>query len=128
MTLLERTSGLLRLGYVENKSSDLVKSEIIRLLKDFNVYTITYDNGKEFADHCNVNAALDSKSYLCHPYSAWERGSNENVNGVLRQYFPKDMELLNVSQEELKAVEKKVNSRPRMRLGFNSPLEIYKRA
>ena len=128
VTLLERTSGLLRLGYVKNKSSDLVKSEITRLLKDFNVYTITYDNGKEFADHCDVNAALDSKSYFYHPYSAWERGSNENVNGLLRQYFPKDMELLNVSQEELKAVEKKVNSLSRKRLGFKSPFEVYKRA
>ncbi len=128
VTLLERKSGLLRLGFVKNKSSDLVKAEIIRLLKDYNVYTITYDNGKEFADHYGVNAVLESKSYFCHPYSAWERGSNENVNGLLRQYFPKDMELLNVSQEGLTAVEDKVNSRPRKRLGFKSPLEVYKRA
>ena len=95
-----------------------MKGEIIRLLKIFNAYTITYDNGKEFADHCDVNAALDSKSYFCHPYSAWERSSKKNVNGLLRQYFPNDMELLNVSQEELKAVEKKVNSRQRKRLIF----------
>lgn len=128
VTLLERKSGLLKLGHVKTKSSNLVKAEIIRLLKGFKVYTITYDNGKEFADHSTVNAALDSKSYFCHPYSAWERGCNENVNGLLRQYFPKNRELLNVSQEELKVVEKKVNSRPRKRLGFKSPLEVYKRA
>ncbi len=73
---IERVRGFLRLGYVKNKSSDLVKAEIIRLLKDYNVYTITYDNGKEFADHYGVNAVLESKSYFCHPYSAWERGSN----------------------------------------------------
>ncbi len=128
VTLLERKSDLLRQGYVKNKSSDLVRSEIIRLLKDFNVYTIAYDNDKKFADHSDVNTALNSKSYFCHPYTVWELDSNENVNGLLRQYFPKDRELLNVSKDKLKAVEDKVNSRQRKRLRFKSPLEIYKRA
>ena len=90
-------------------------------------YTITYDNGKEFAGHCDVNQTLKSKSYFCHPYSAWERGSNENANGLPRQYFPKDRELLNVTQKRLEAVEELVNSLPRKRLGFRIPLEIYKR-
>ena len=124
VTLLERKSGFLRLGYVRK----LVKSEIIRLLRSFRVYTITYDNGKEFACHGDVNEVLNSKSYFCHSYSAWERGSNENTNGLLRQSFPKDRELLNVTQKRLEAIEKLVNSRPRKRLGFKSPLEVYKRA
>ncbi len=128
VTLLERKSGLLRLGFVRNKSSELVKAEIIRLLRSFRVCTITYDNGKEFAGHGDVNEVLKCKSYFCHPYSAWERGSNENTNGLLRQYFPKDRELLNVTQKRLEAIEKLVNSRPRKRLGFKSPLEVYKRA
>ena len=75
-----------------------------------------------------MNKVLNSKSYFCHPYSAWERGSNENTNGLLRQYFPKDRELLNVTQKRLEAIEKLVNSRPRKRLGFKSPREVYKRA
>ena len=106
VTLLERKSGLLRLGYVRNKCSELVKAEIIRLLKSLRVYTITYDNGKEFAGHGDVNEVLNSKSYFCNPYSAWERGSNENTNGLLRQYFPKDRELLNVTRKRLEAIEK----------------------
>ena len=128
VTLLDCKSGLLRLGLVRNKSSELVKAEIIRLLKSFRVCTITSDNGKEFAGHNDVNEVLKNKSYFCHPYSAWERGRNKNTNGLLRRYFTKDRKLLNVTQKRLEAVEKLVNSRPRKRLGFKSPLEVYKRA
>ena len=75
-----------------------------------------------------MNEVLNSKSFFCHLYSAWERGSNENTNGLLRQYFPKDRELLNVTQKRLEAIEKLVNSRPRKRLRFKSTGEVHKRA
>lgn len=128
VTLVERKSGFGKIGYVKNKTSNLVYAEIVRLLSPYKVHSITYDNGKEFACHEDVNKALGCKSYFCHAYSSWERGSNENFNGLLRQYYPKSMRLDKVTIFELQAVENEVNSRPRKRLRFSSPSEVYKRA
>lgn len=74
---------------------------------------MTFDNGGEFAEHEAVANALDAKAYFAHPYSSWERGLNENFNGLLRQYFPKGMALSNVSEEEVKAVQERLNLRLR---------------
>lgn len=128
VTLVERKSGLVRVGHVLRKESSLVKAELIRLLRGYKVKTITFDNGKEFAEHYKINRELGCKSYFCHPYSSWERGSNENTNGLLRQYFPKGMNLLDIPITRIEEVEQRLNSRPRKRLGFKSPLDIYKRA
>lgn len=128
VTLVERKSGLVRVGHVLHKESSLVKAELIRLLRGYKVKTITFDNGKEFAEHYKINRELGCKSYFCHPYSSWERGSNENTNGLLRQYFPKGMNLLDIPITRIEEVEQRLNSRPRKRLGFKSPLDIYKRA
>ena len=120
VTFVERKSGFDKIGYVKNKSSDLVYAEIVRLLSPYKVLSITYDNDKEFACHEDVNNALGCKSYFCHVYSSWECGSNENFNGLLRQYYPMSMRFDKVTKFELRAVENEVYSRPRKRLEFKS--------
>jgi len=128
VTLLERKSGFVRIGHVRHKESSMVKAEIIRLLTGFKVKTITFDNGKEFAGHENISKTLSCKCYFCHSYSSYERGSNENTNGLIRQYYPKHLELLEVPISQLEKIEERLNSRPRKRLGFKSPQEVFKRA
>jgi len=89
VTLVERKSRLLRMGLVKNRTKDSVKETMIRLLCGFPVHTITCDNGKEFAAHEEIAEALNAAIYFAHPYASWERGTNENTNGLIRQYIPK---------------------------------------
>ena len=97
----------------------------MKLIKKF-VKTITYDNGKEFVGHTAVNMALQCKSYFATPYHSWERGQNENANGLLRQYFPKSMELDKVTDKEVIQAVDKLNSRPRKCLNYRTPYEVFK--
>ena len=85
----------------------------------------TYDNGKEFAHHASIDQALGSTSYFADPYSSWQRGSNENLNGLIRQYIPKARPLSTVSDAELAKIECLLNNRPRKRLGYKTPLEVF---
>ena len=89
------------------------------------VDTITLDNGKEFTDHQRVDLELGSTIYFADPFASWQRGTNENFNGLLRQYIPKDRLLSTVTQEELKMIENKLNHRSRKRLGFKTPHEVF---
>ena len=89
------------------------------------VSTLTYDNGKEFADHASIDHALGSRSYFADPYSSWQRGSNENLNGLIRQYIPKSRPLSTVSDAELAKIEGLLNNRPRKRLGYKTPHEVF---
>ena len=88
------------------------------------VHTITCDNGKEFADHEKIAMALDAEVYFAHPYSSWERGTNENTNGLIRQYFPKGMSFSNLSISDIMFVENRLNARPRKCLSFAQPMVI----
>ncbi len=90
------------------------------------VVTITFDNGKEFAHHETIAKALECDTYFAKPYHSWERGQNENANGLLRQYFPKAMELLDVTTKQVLEAVHKLNSRPRKCLGFKTPYEMFK--
>ena len=99
--------------------------DALKPLKRF-VKTITYDNGKEFAQHEAINKALSCDSYFAVPYHSWERGQNENANGLLRQYFPKSMELHNVKERDVIIAVDKLNSRPRKCLGYKTPYEAFK--
>ena len=125
--------------HVERKSGFLVAFKIPnRQDKAFTVATIaafakisgklkksfTVDNGKEFAAHKELAEGTGMKVYFCDPYSPWQRGSNENTNGLLRQYFPKRSSFADVSDEQLQAVVDLINNRPRKRLGFRSPAEV----
>ena len=112
---------------VNRKSSDEVSAAIIQRLKPLAslVKTITYDNGKEFAEHKFVDTSLNSISYFADPFASWQRGSNENYNGLLRQYIPKKRRLSTVTDEELKMIEDRLNHRPRKRLGFKTPHQVF---
>jgi IS30 family transposase len=127
VTLVERKSGYTVLAKVRNKTAELVSSAIIRRLEPISlrVQTLTYDNGKEFADHAVIDQALGSKAYFADPYSSWQRGSNENLNGLIRQYIPKSRPLSTVSDAELVKIEERLNTRPRKRLGFKTPHDVF---
>jgi IS30 family transposase len=87
--------------------------------------TVTSDNGKEFAHHKQIAKSLGTDFYFAHPYAAWERGSNENMNGLLRQYFPKKRNLADVPDEEVDYVISRLNNRPRKCLAYQTPFEVF---
>ena len=89
------------------------------------IHTITYDNGLEFSEHQNIAQTLSANIYFVHPYSSWERGLNENTNGLIRQYLPKSRPLNNVTQKELDYIMDQLNHRPRKTLGFKTPCELF---
>lgn len=127
VTLAERKSRLFLVGKALNKSASEVQRVIERLLtpiKDF-VHTVTYDNGKEFSYHAEVSATLNAQGFFAHPYHSWERGLNENFNGLLRQYFPKGASLASITQDEIIAAMCRLNWRPRKCLGFKTPYEAF---
>jgi IS30 family transposase len=127
VTLVERKSGFARIKKVANKSSELVSRAIVELLSPFcaKVNTLTFDNGKEFAAHEKIDQALGSTSFFARPYASWERGSNENFNGLLRQYIPKTRPMEDITDEEIRMIEDRLNNRPRKRLGFKTPSEVF---
>ena len=86
---------------------------------------MTLNNGKEFAGHEKIAEALKTDVYFAHPYASWERGTNENTNGLLRQYFPKKRKLNDVSNFEVRYVENRLNNRPRKKLAFKTPNEVF---
>ena len=89
------------------------------------VHTLTSDNGKEFADHERIASELNAAFFFAHPYASWERGLNENTNGLVRQYFPKHHRFATITQQEVEGVMNKLNHRPRKALGFRTPAEVF---
>ena len=127
VTLAERKSRYILAAPVPGKHASGVTAAVTRLLhphKD-KCYTMTFDNGKEFAEHEIMAAKLNADVYFAHPYHSWERGLNENSNGLLRQYFPKGMELIEVTQEQVQWAVDRLNHRPRKVLGFRTPFEVF---
>ncbi|MDY0190969.1 MAG: IS30 family transposase [Desulfuromonas sp.] len=126
ITLVERRTRHCVITKAADKSAQQVTDAILRGLKplDFLVKTITYDNGKEFAFHQQVNHELGTKSYFAHPYHSWERGTNENTNGLIRQYYPKGKDLSDITDAEIRAVMDKINNRPRKCLGYKTPNQV----
>ena len=127
VTLDERKSKLRLAVPVSNKKARDVTDAMLSLfspVKQF-VNTITFDNGKEFAYHEEVAKTIQCKTYFAKPYHSWERGQNENANGLLRQYFPKSMELIDVTKGEVLEAVHKLNSRPRKCLEFKTPYEVF---
>lgn len=99
---------------------------MIRLLGPIarRVKTVTTDNGSEFAHHERFDAAVGCSSYFCRPYASWQRGTNERLNGLIRQYVPEGRELSTLSQEEIAMIMHR-NHRPRKRLGFKTPHQVF---
>ncbi len=127
LTLVERKSRFTRIAPVDSKHADHVAEVLIDTLQDLKgrVHTLTMDNGNEFAQHQKVRKGLRADVYFAHPYCAWERGLNENTNGLLRQYFPKGINFKTVSQAKIRQAETRLNNRPRKGLGFSTPNEIF---
>ena len=129
ITLDERKSKLRLAAPLPGKKAKYVKEAIITLLspvKQF-VETITFDNGKEFSLHKEIAMDIECDTYFAKPYHSWERGQNENANGLLRQYFPKSMELLDVTAQQVLSAVDKLNSRPRKCLNFQTPYEVFEK-
>ena len=127
VTMVERKSGYAVMAKVTNKTSALVSSAIVDKLQPLaaRVKTLTFDNGKEFAGHAYIDEQLQSTAYFARPFASWERGSNENLNGLLRQYVPKKRAMSTVSDEEIRMIQNRLNNRPRKRLGFKTPAEVF---
>jgi IS30 family transposase len=127
VTLTERKGLFTLIIPVENKGADHVAEAINAELCHYLCRTITFDNGKEFAGHAKIAETLNVKVFFANPYSAWERGCNENANGLIRQYLPKSTPLNETSYEEAKIIQEKLNNRPRKKLGFKTPNEVFLR-
>jgi len=127
VSLTERKSRLTLIAKVVRKSAAEVKQAIVRLLKPVtdDVHTLTSDNGREFAYHEQIASELNLDFYFAHPYSSWERGANENANGLIRQYFPKCRDFSDITNKEIKAVMDKLNNRPRKCLGMKTPNQVF---
>ena len=127
VSLTERKSGLALICKVNKRTKENTESAIKRLLESISekVHTITSDNGKEFANHEEIAKGLKCYFYFAHVYSSWERGTNENTNGLIRQYFPKNRDFRTITDKELIHAMRRLNNRPRKRLGFKTPNEVF---
>ena len=127
VTLAERTTRLYLALPIRRKTAEIVTQGVIKLLEPMAafVHTITYDNGREFSLHDTISKALNCKGYFAQPYHSWERGLNEQSNGLLRRFFPKSMALDNVSEKETLEAINALNNRPRKCLDYKTPWEAF---
>ena len=127
VSLVERKSGYTLIRKVKRKTARAVRKAAVSLLKPHRdkVHTLTSDNGKEFSEHEQIAKDLDADFYFAHPYASWERGTNENTNGLIRQYFPKNRDFTTITQQEINHAMKRLNNRPRKRLGFLTPVQVF---
>lgn len=129
VTYVDRKSGYLIAFLLPKMSSELLTSLSLKAFKKIDrdkKKTITFDNGIEFSDWMSLEEKSNMTIYFCYPYHSWERGTNENTNGLLRQYFPKKYDFNLITEEELKHVVKKLNDRPRKRLQYKTPKQIFR--
>jgi IS30 family transposase len=127
VTVNDRTTGMLKMKKLESKDATILANETIKLLAAWQPYlkTITADNGKEFAAHKTISEQLIIDFFFAQPYHSWERGSNENLNGLIRQYIPKKTDFDNITDEYVTFVENQLNNRPRKRFKYESPNTIF---
>jgi len=127
VTLNERKSRYTLIGKVARKTAQAVSDTMIALLTPFTdcVHTMTTDNGKEFAQHERIAQTIDTEFYFAHPYRSWERGANENMNGLIRQFFPKKMHFETITAKDVNFAMNSLNHRPRKCLDFKTPHEVF---
>lgn len=128
LTHVDRKSGLLLGDKLAHANAELTKQKTIARFSNIpknKKYTITYDNGTTFSQHELIAKKTKLAIYFAHPYHAWERGCNENANGLLRQFFPKKSSFANITQEDIKKAIKLINNRPRKRLNYQTPTEVF---
>jgi len=130
LTISDRATGMLKMAILESKEAAMVLAKAVELLADWksHLHTVTTDNGKEFAYHQKLAEQLEVECYFAKPYHSWERGANENLNGLVRQYFPKGSSFERVTQQRVDEVTEKLNQRPRKRFGYRSPNEVFQNA
>jgi len=127
LTINDRLTGMVKIRKVESKEAVGIEQAAIEALQDWKpfLHTITSDNGKEFANHSAIATKLNIDYYFAKPYHSWERGANENLNGLIRQYFPKKSSFENITIQQIQNVEDKLNNRPRKRFGYQTPNYVY---
>ena len=127
LTVVERKSKLTLIKRVPDRQSDQMAKAIVHLLRPYkdNIFTITADNGKEFSQHKKISKSLKADIYFAHPYHSWERGLNENTNGLIRQYFPKKLDFRTIDDKSIQYAMERLNNRPRKTLGFATPNEVF---
>lgn len=127
LSCTERKSKLVLLRKLKHKGASEVERHCIELLSTCapQVHTITVDNGSEFSHHQQIATQLQTRIYFAHPYSSWERGLNENTNGLIRQYFPKKSDFTAITNYDVQHVAARLNNRPRKTLGFRTPNEVF---
>jgi IS30 family transposase len=127
VTINERTSRYSLMAHVPAKTAQNVSDVMASLLTPFKkfVHTLTTDNGKEFAQHERIAEKLDADFFFAHPYASWERGANENMNGLIREFFPKKMSFREITRKDIEFAMHRLNHRPRKCLGFKTPHEVF---
>ena len=127
ITLVDRATLFTCCARVYTRKAKVVSSAIIRILKPHmgKVKTLTFDNGSEFVEHEKIAKSLNAKTFFAHPYSSWERGINENTNGLLRQFFPKKTDFKTVTNQELKNAVNNLNNRPRKTRNYKTPNQLF---
>ena len=127
VTINERISRYSLIAHVPFKTAALVSEAMIAMLTPFSmcVHTLTTDNGREFAQHERIAAKLDVHYFFAHPYSSWERGANENMNGLIRQFFPKKMAFESITTKDVELAMHRLNHRPRKCLGYRTPHQVF---
>ena len=124
-SLVDRKSGILLLSKLSGRTAKTTREVVSKRLEDLPAHTLTLDNGTENQEWRETEEVTRARVYFAHPYHSWERGTNENTNGLVRWYFPKGTDFANVSEEEIADVEYALNTRPRKRLGYRTPLEVF---
>ncbi len=127
VTLVDRKSRFTLIRKIEHRTAAETKRAIIQMLQPYKLktLTITFDNGKEFTAHQDIARELKADMYFAHPYSSWERGTNENTNGLLRQYFPKGSDFSKITDGQVEFAENRLNTRPRKCLGARTPEMVF---
>jgi len=128
LVIADRATRLVKIKKLTRKTAEQASNAIILALKNLNTInlsTITYDNGSEFASHEKINKALNIKSFFCNPYHSWEKGTVENINGLIRRFYPKGTDFGKIPEEQIQFIENWINSRPMKCLNFKTPYEKF---
>lgn len=126
-SLVERKTGLVFLTKLKDKTAEATTGVVVKRLQGEPAHTLTVDNGSENQDWRCIEEKTDVNVFFAHPYSSWERGTNENTNGLVRWYFPKGTDFRTIPEKLIMEVENALNNRPRKRLGWRTPLEVYQK-
>ena len=127
LTIVDRVTRYSKIKKIKGLDARYTHEATLEMVKNMPVRTITNDNGQEFSQYEDTSKVLNASIYFNDPYSSWQRGTNENTNGLIRQYFPKGTKFEEVSESSIKKVEKLLNNRPRKILGYKTPLEVQRK-